>query len=167
MRAVDATIRVDVEGEGGGTFFLNVESGRMHAADAPARPPFLTLMQDRRAFDRLAREAGDSAMAMLGGLSGLAGEMRLTRSRFENLSQVKGLVHFEVIGDEGFLLRTHFGTEPVPVDPTTTIQLDEAAYRDLRNGSLDPQTAFLNHQIVVEGDMQTAMHLALAAIAPD
>lgn len=167
MQAVDATIRVDVEGEGGGSFFLNVESGRMHAADAPARPPFLTLMQDRRAFDRLAREAGDSAMAMLGGLSGLAGEMRLTRSRFENLSQVKGLVHFEVTGDEGFLLRTHFGTEPVPVDPTTTIQMDEAAYRDLRNGSLDPQTAFLNHQIVVEGDMQTAMHLALAAIAPD
>ena len=39
--------------------------------------------------------------------------------------------------------------------------------RRLRSGALDPQTAFLNHQIVVEGDMQTAMQLALAAISPD
>jgi len=167
MRAVDATIRVDVEGEGGGTFFLNVEGGRMHSADRASRPPFLTLIQDRRAFERLAREAGDSAMAMLGGLSGLAGEMRLTRSRLENLAQVRGLVLFEVTGEEGFALRTLFGGAPLPTRPDTTIRVDEAAYRDLRSGALDPQTAFLNHQIVVDGDMQTAMQLALAAVAPD
>ena len=39
MRAVHATIRVGVEGEGGGTFFLNIEGGRMQAAEAPAHPP--------------------------------------------------------------------------------------------------------------------------------
>jgi len=167
MCAVDATIRVEVEGEGGGTFFLNVEAGCMTTGGSPAQPPFLTLLQDRRAFERLASEAGDSAMAMLGGLSGLAGEMRLTRSRLENLSQVRGLVLFEVTGDEGWSLRTHFGPDPVPAQPTTEIRVDPEAYRDLRSGALDPQTAFLNHQIVVEGDMQVAMQLALAAISPD
>lgn len=167
MRAVSATIRVEVEGGGGGIFHLNIEQGRMTASDSPARPPFLVLQQDRRAFDRIAREAGDSAMALLGGLSGLAGEMKLTQARIDNLALVNGLVHFEVTGDDGFVLRTHFGAAPVPEAPDTVIRLAEAAYEDLRSGRLDPQTAFMSQQIVVEGDMQLAMQLALAAIAPD
>lgn len=170
MRAVDATIQVVVEGtesEGAGTWFLNIRAGEMTVGDLAAHPPFLTLLQDRRAFERLAREAGESALALLGGLSGLAGEMRLTRSRIENFSEVGGLVSIEVTGAEGFALRTHFGAGPVPAVPKTTITLDEAAYRDLRSGALDPQAAFMNQQILVEGDMQAAMQLALAAIAPD
>ena len=167
MCAVTATIRVEVEGEGGGIFHLNIEKGRMSAGESAAQPPFLTLFQDRRAFDRVAREAGDSALALLGGLSGLAGEMKLTQARIDNLAFVNGLIHFEVTGDDGFVLRTHFGTEPVPADPHTTIKVDEAAYQDLRGGRLDPQAAFMNQQILVEGDMQMAMQLALAAIAPD
>jgi hypothetical protein len=167
MCAVNATIRVDVEGEGGGTFHLNIDGGRMSASETAAHPPFLTLQQDRRAFERIAREAGDSAMALLGGLSGLAGEMKLTKARIDNLALVQGLVHFEVTGDDGFVLRTHFGGDPIPDEPHTQIRLDEAAYQDLRSGQLDPQAAFMNQQIVVEGDMQMAMQLALAAIAPD
>jgi hypothetical protein len=165
MRAVSATIRVEVEGCR--AIHLNIEAGRMQASGEPARPPFLTLVQDRRAFERIAREAGDSAMGLLGGLSGLAGEMRLTRARVANLALVNGLVHFEVTGDDGFVLRTHFGSGPMPDAPHTRIRVDEAAYRDLRSGKLDPQAAFLSQQIVVEGDMQIAMQLALAAIAPD
>ena len=69
MRAVDATIRVEVAGE---CFFLNIAQGQMTPGDSPDHPPFLTLVQDRAAFERLAAEAGDSAMALLGGLSGLA-----------------------------------------------------------------------------------------------
>lgn len=167
MRAVNATIRVEIKGEGGIGIFLNIADGRMEAGDAAAHPPFLTLLQDRRAYERLAREAGNSAMALLGGLSGLAGEMKLTRSRIENLAHVKGLVLFEVTGDDGFALLTHFGTDPIPAAPTTTIRVDEQAYRDLRSGTLDPQSAFMNQQILVEGDMQAAMQLALAAVSPD
>ena len=167
MRAVDATIRVEVEGEGGGTWFLNIRRGEMRAEASAAHPPFLTLLQDRRAFERIAREAGESALGLLGGLSGLAGEMRLTRARIENLAGVDGLVSFEVTGENGFRLRTHFGSGPVPTEPKTTITVEEQAYRDLRSGALDPQAAFMNQQIRVEGDMQVAMQLALAAIAPD
>jgi hypothetical protein len=167
MRAVSATIRVDVEGPGGGTWFLNIREGRMSAGERAAHPPFLTLIQDRRAVERIARESADSAMALLGGLSGLAGEMKLTRARIDALSGLEGLVLFEVSGEEGFSLRTHFGPGPVPDAPTTTIRVDEAAYRDLRSGALDPQTAFMNQQIAIEGNMQVAMQLALAAIAPD
>jgi SCP-2 sterol transfer family protein len=167
MRAVDATIRVDVAGPGGGTYFLNIRAGRMSADSVAAHAPFLTLIQDRRAFDRLSREAGDSALALLGGLAGIAGEFALTRARVDNLRQVDGLIRFEVTGEDGFALGTHFGPAPVPAEPKTRISMDADAYRDLRSGALDPQLAFMNQQIRVEGDMQAAMQLALAAVAPD
>lgn len=167
MRAVTATIRVDVEGTGGGTFYLNIREGRMRADASAAHAPFLTLIQDREAYERVAGEAGDSAMALLGGLSGLAKEMKLTRARVDALAGLEGLVLFEVTGEGGFALRTHFGPSPVPDAPMTTIRVDVQAYRELRAGTLDPQTAFMTQQIAIEGDMRVAMQLALAAIAPD
>jgi hypothetical protein len=167
MRAVDATIRVEVRGEGGGTFFLNVAAGRMEAGDVPSHPPFMTVVQDRASFERLAAEAGDSAMAMLGGLTGLAGGMKLTRGRLDNLEAVKGSLLFEVTGTQGFRVRTHFGPGAVPERPDTTLTVEPEAYRDLRSGRLDPQTAFMSGKIKVGGNMQLAMQLALAALSPD
>jgi SCP-2 sterol transfer family protein len=167
MRAVDATIRVDVEGPGGGTFFLNIEGGLMRRGERATHPPFLTVIQDRRAFERVAREAGDSALAVLGGLSGLAGEIKLTRARVEQLAGIDALVCFEVSGEDGFALRTHFGPSPVPAEPRTRITVGEDAYREMRAGALDPQLAFMNEWIRIEGDLQPAMQIALAAISPD
>ncbi|HKA14153.1 MAG TPA: SCP2 sterol-binding domain-containing protein [Myxococcota bacterium] len=167
MRAVDATIRVDVEGLGGGTFFLNIRAGCMTAEPRAAHAPFLTLIQDRRAFERLSREAGDSALALLGGLSGISGELALTRSRVESLRAVDGLVRFEVTGDDGFAVGTHFGAAPVPAEPKTRITVDGQVYRDLRSGALDAQSAFMNEQIRIEGDLQAAIALALAAVSAD
>ena len=167
MRAVEATIRVEVRGDGGGTFFLNVAAGRMEAGDAPSHPPFMTLVQDRASFERLAAEAGDSAMGMLGGLSGLAGGMKLTRGRLDNLDAVKGSLLFEVTGAQGFRVLTHFGQGARPEQPDTTLSVDPDAYRDLRNGLLEPQNAFMSGRIKVSGNMQLAMQLALAALSPD
>ncbi len=167
MRAVTATIRVEVRGDGGGTFFLNVEGGRMQPAEAPTREPFLTLIQDRTAYERVVEEAGDSALGMLGGLSGLAGEMKLTQGRIENLAGVTGCLAFTVSGERGFTLLTHFGADPVPEQPDTTITVNESGYADLRAGRIDPQQAFMGGTIKVEGDMQLAMQLALAALSPD
>jgi hypothetical protein len=167
MRAVDATIRVQVEGEGGGTFHLNIDDGHMSSGTEPLHPPFLTLLLRRDAFDHIALGAGDSAMALFGGLEQLTGDIRLTRSRIQSLSDVNGLIRLEVTGRQGFVLSAHFGVKPIPDEPDTKVQLDESVYRDLQSGQLDAQTAFMKHQIVVEGNLRIAMKVAMATIASD
>jgi SCP-2 sterol transfer family len=167
MRGVDATIQVEIEGEGGGRFFLNIAAGRLTPGTAAAYAPFLTLRQDRASFERFAAEVGDSALGFLGALSGLAQEMRLTRARVDLLAGLMGSVRFELRGAGGFVLLTQFGGGPPPEAPSTSISVDRDAYRALRAGELNPQDAFLGGQIQVEGDLQLAMQLALAALAPD
>jgi len=167
MRGVNATLRIDVEGEGGGTFFLNVRRGTMAADDVPATTPLLTVVQDRRAFERVAREAGDSALGLLGGLSGFRRDFKLTKSRLDNLASVAGCLGFEVTGDDGFGFRVHFGGTPVPETPDTEIRVAPEIYADLRAGRLDPQNAFMTGKLDVSGDLQIAMALALAALSPE
>ncbi len=164
MRAVDATLRVVVDGE---LYLLEVDGGQMRAAETSGRPPILTLVLDRSAFARVVEESGDSALGFLGGLSGLAGEMKLTRSRLANLAGVRGALRFEVSGERGFALTTHFGPDPVPDAPDTTLTVDAETYRELRSGQLDPQNAFMSGKIKIAGNMQLAMQLALAALSPD
>jgi putative sterol carrier protein len=84
-----------------------------------------------------------------------------------DMEAIEGLIRFEVTGENGFSLLTHFGTGPLPAEPDATIRMAETSYRDLRAGRLDPQTAFLEDEIDAEGDMQKVMQLAFAAAAPD
>ena len=167
MLAVNGTIRIDVRGDDEATFFLNIEAGRMTPGGAPTHAPFVTVIHGTTAFRRLARQADGSLTALLGALAGLAGEMKLTRKRKIDMEAVEGLIRFEVTGENGFSLLTHFGTGPLPAEPDATIRMAETSYRDLRTGRLDPQTAFLEDGIDAEGDMQKVMQLAFAAVAPD
>jgi hypothetical protein len=167
MRAVDATIRAEVRGEGGAGFFLNIAAGRLSPGESPAHPPFLTLVLEGASVEAFLGEVGGSALGFLGALSGLAQEMKLTKARIELLAGVQGTVRFEVRGAGGFHLLTHFGPGAPAEQPHTSIAVDRGAYADLRAGRLNPQDAFLTGQIQVEGDLQLAMQLALAVVAPD
>jgi len=167
MRAVHATIRADVHGEGGGTFFLNIDAGRLTPGEHPAHAPFLTLVLEQSSFGPFLDEVGGSALGFLGALSGLAQELKLTKARIDLLAGVQGTVRFEVRGADGFTLHTHFGPGEPSARPSTSITVDRSAYADLRAGRLNPQDAFLTGRIQVEGDLQLAMQLALAAVAPD
>lgn len=167
MRDVDATLRFDVRGEGGGTWYVNFAGGRASAGDTAAHPPFLSIALDRADFEPLWREAGDNVLGFLGGVSGMGAPIKLTRSRVEQIGSVKGALLFELTGEGGFSLVAHLGGEPDDAPPATAIRVDAQAYRELRSGALQPQDAFLAGKIQVEGDMQLAMQLALAVLSPD
>jgi hypothetical protein len=132
-----------------------------------AQPPFLTLVIDAACFDAFLAELGGSALGFLGALSGLAQEMKLTQTRIDALAGVAGTVRFEVRGPGGFHLFVHFGPGEPASPPTTSIAVDRDAYAELRSGRLNPQDAFLTGRIQLEGDLQLAMQLALAAASPD
>ncbi len=173
MRAVAATIRFDVRGEGGCTVFVNIEGGRSSAGDAPAHPPFLSIAVDRSHYEALFREAGDDVLGLLGGISGMAAPVRLTRERVDQMAAVGGTLCFELTGEGGFQVLAKLG-DAVPGERShgggsadTTIRVAAQAYRDLREGRLEPQQAFLAGEIAIEGDMQRAMQLALAVLSPD
>jgi putative sterol carrier protein len=93
--------------------------------------------------------------------------MRLTRSRIENLDGLKGTARLELTGNAGFRVDTHFGNDPLPDEPHCIIRMNDDVYRDLRTGSIPAQEAFITGKIAIEGDMQMAMELALAALSPD
>ena len=167
MRAVAATIRFDVRGEGGVTVFVNIENGRSSASDAPTQPPFLSIAVDRADYEPLFREAGDNVLGFLGGIAGIGAPIKLTRGRVAQIAAVGGTLCFELTGEGGFQLLARLGDAALGDVADTTIRVDANAYRELRDGKLEPQEAFLAGKIAVEGDMQRAMQLALAVLSPD
>ena len=167
MKGVDATIRVHVRGDDEQRFHLNVASGRMCAEAADAHPPFMTLAHDRAAFDVLERESGDSVLGFLGGLAGLDEAMKLTSGRMRNLAGLAGTLRFALTGKGGFALLVHFGEGEIADEPRCILEVEREAYEKLRRGEMNPQEAFMSQQISIQGDMQMAMQLALAAMTPD
>jgi putative sterol carrier protein len=165
--AVSETLAVLVEGEGGGSFFLNVREGRMSSDAEPDGPPFLTLVHDGQALEVLERESGDSALAFLGGMAGLADEIHLTKQRIQTLKMISGAIRFSLIGDGSFSILTHFGTEPLPDEPHCSLNVDREIYDKLQAGEVDVQEAFMSGKVEILGDMQMAMQLALAVLTPD
>ena len=167
MEGVDATIRVIVRGDSEETFHLNIAKGRMTAEDDDAQPPFLTLAHDLDAFAILEKESGDSVLGFLGGLAGLEESMKLTTGRMQNLANLEGTLRFALTGEGGFEMLVHFGAGPIADEPRCSLEIAREAYDKLRTGEINPQEAFMSQQISVEGDMQMAMQLALAAMTPD
>ncbi|MFP6624573.1 MAG: SCP2 sterol-binding domain-containing protein [Myxococcota bacterium] len=167
MEGVDATIRVLVRGNTEEIFHLNIAKGRMTADDDDAQPPFLTLAHDLDAFAILEKESGDSVLGFLGGLAGLEESMKLTTGRMQNLANMEGTLRFALTGEGGFEMLVHFGAGPVTDETRCSLEIAREAYDKLRTGELNPQEAFMSQQISVEGDMQMAMQLALAAMTPD
>jgi hypothetical protein len=168
MRAVRTAIGVQVEtAEGPRSFAFDIECGVMNFVPTPEREPFLVLHHSLADFNPLRRECGDSILGFLGALAGLGDEMRLTAQRVRSLRELAGGLVFEITGASGFALLARFGATAPENEPRTRIRIDEKIFSSLRSGELDPQDAFLDGLVEVEGDMEMAIRLALAAASPD
>lgn len=167
MAAVNASVRVIVRNGDEARFYLNVDSGVMTAGQETTHPPLLTLTHDRACFETLVRATGDSILGFLGGLVGLGDEMRLTPQRIENLSLLEGAFRFELTGEDGFELLLQLGPGEVTQTPDASLVMDASVYAQLKAGELKAQDAFFSGAIQIDGDIQLAVQLALAALTPD
>ena len=168
MEAVRTAIIVQVDsGDALHRHAYEIDRGEMRCVDEPTRTPFLILGHALEDFPNIRRECGDSLLGFLGGLAGLGDEMRLTSQRVRSLRELDGTLVFERVGPGGFVLFASFGIERPEPEPRATIRLEGAVYGRLRTGELDPQDAFLDGQIEIDGDMEMAVGLALAALSPD
>ncbi|MFP6655394.1 MAG: SCP2 sterol-binding domain-containing protein [Myxococcota bacterium] len=168
MQAVRTSIIVQVDSDDTmhQTAF-DIDRGQMRQVDEPTRSAFLILGHTLEDFENIRGECGDSLLGFLGTLAGLDSPMRLTSLRVRNLRELHGSLIFHRVGRNGFSLFASFGIEEPEPQARTIIRLDDAIYTALRSGDLDPQDAFLDGRIEVEGDMEMAVGLALAALSPD
>ena len=168
MQAVRTSIVIQVDcGDAMHRTVYDVDRGEMRTVERPSHAPFFILGHVLDDFTAIRRECGNSLLGFLGALAGLGDEMRLTSQRVRSLRDLHGSLVFERVGPDGFALFVSLGIESPEPEPRTTIRINEEIYASLRKGDLDPQDAFLDGLIDVEGDMEMAIGLALAALSPD
>lgn len=155
-----ATIKVIVEGEGGGSWYFNIDQGEMKVASEAAFPPLMTIYESRAYFDwsvSIASEAG------LFGPSGQSAQNDLTRSRIQRLKTLTGLLQFvftDVPGQLSFLLQLGDGERPDTPHTVLTMKAEDA--KKMARGEINAQQAFMGGIMQVTGDMALAMQFGTA-----
>lgn len=155
-------VRVVIEGDGGGTWYLNVNKGEMTVSAAPTFPPVMTIYQPRGYFDWAASMATEAGLFGPGARNN---QGELTKSRIERLKLLKGLLQFTFThlpdgGEQSFCIQ--FGEGERPATPQTVLTMKAEDAQKLAKGELNPQMAFMSGVIKVIGDMALAMQFGAA-----
>ena len=169
MTSVDATIDIIVGSDPDhelAHYHLNIAAGCMSAEAQSHRAPFLTLSHDYASFEILEQESGDSILGFLGALAGQKEDLKLTPGRMKNLSGIHGTLSFQLTGEKPMALEARFGSGTNEEEGRCSVKLSRETYQELKSGAIAPQDVFLNGLVEIEGDMQMAMQIALAAVAP-
>ncbi len=156
------TVRMVVEGEGGGTWYLNTKNGEMTVTAEPTFPLVMTVYQSRAYFDWSAAMATESGLF---GPSSRNNQSELTKSRVERLQKIKGLLQFSFThlpdgSEQSFCI--HLGDGERPATPQTTLSMKADDAQKIARGDLNPQVAFMNGTIKISGDMALAMQFGAA-----
>jgi len=160
--SAQGTVRVVVEGEGGGTWYLHVNKGEMTVTAEPVSPPFMTLYQPRPYFDWAVSMATDAGLFGPGARSN---QNELTKSRIERLKLLKGLLQFMFTNlpdgsEQSFYLQLGDGERPAA--PQTVLSMRAEDAQKIARGEINPQVAFMSGVIKVIGDMALAMQFGAA-----
>jgi SCP-2 sterol transfer family len=156
------SVRVIVEGDGGGTWYLNVNKGKMTVTTEPVFPSVMTVYQPRSYFDWAVSMATESGLFGPGARNN---QGELTKSRLDRLKMLKGLLQFTFThlpdgGEQSFSI--HFGDGERPPTPQTVLTMKAEDAQKLARGELNPQMAFMSGVIKIAGDMALAMQFGAA-----
>jgi hypothetical protein len=158
--SAEASIKMVIGGAG--VWFLNLGQGRMEVGSKATFPELFSYHQSHEDWSAL---LGSGAIFGGGGGSGPMPGRGIGASRVERLRAISGTIRIVLTGDTPDDERTvtlHFGAgEPASPAQVTVAMRDEDA-RKLRDGSLDPQAAFLQGRVTMTGDIALAVQLGTA-----
>ena len=159
LEDTDVTLRVEVSGDGGGDYYLNVEDGELSVSDAPAESPVVWVTQTAEHFRAMHAE-GMNALDLVGG--GKPGKIPdpAVADRVRDLNVTLKIVLSGLAGgvEAATVIRLGEGNEVST--PAMTMHLDLADVKEMATGRLDPAQAFMAGKIRIDGDVSIAMRLA-------
>jgi len=169
LAEIRASLRAEVQGEGGGVWTLTLSEGGLQVRPEALPDPLVALVQTRADWQV-------SVTKGLGGvLTRLSGSMStppattpgtprpfLTPQKFDRLKLLRGVMNFDVAGYEGdrtIRLKIILNGALEGKDPTSFLTMTAADYRDVAEGRLLPQQAFLQGKLRITGDPAFALQL--------
>jgi len=157
---VEAAVALHVIGAAGGTWYLNLRNGCMEVGTMASAPVAFSVYQSAEDWVALAAQGGSAPVTGSPGRRGA-----LTRSRIARLRSVAGTARLVLRGEGAAPARTvtlHFGPNEPADPPQVTLAMREDDARRLREGTLEPQVAFLQGLVTITGDVGLAMQIGTA-----
>lgn len=157
----DLTVRVRLDGDGGGTWELTLRSGHLEVTPqgGEAEPDVLVVqtVQDWKAIAVGEEGAQDLAPPQASPMDILF----LDPSARQALKNAKGTFRFEVTGYNGrtWSLNVKLGPQPMAQTPNAVISVDAESYAKLLSRQLNPAEAFFTGKVKLTGDVALAMQL--------
>jgi hypothetical protein len=166
--ASDITVAVELEGEGGGRWVLDVRAGTLSVRrpDEVGPAPMVQLWQTVLDWRALAVGEDGANVDLAPPQASALDVLFVDPVSRQILSAVKGHVRFEVTGYNGrdWWMRVQFGAGPEKRDPDATIIVDAATYAAILARKLAPPEAYFSGKISLRGDTSLAMQLAMAML---
>ena len=166
--ASDITVAVDLEGEGGGRWVLDVRGGTLSVRgpgdQGPA--PMVQLWQSVQDWRALAVGEDGANVDLAPPQASALDVLFVDPASRQILSAVRGTVRFEVTGYHGrtWGMLVKFGTQPGRGEPDATITVDAGTYAAILARKLAPPEAYFSGKISLRGDTSLAMQLAMAML---
>jgi SCP-2 sterol transfer family len=166
--ASDITVAVDLEGDGGGRWVLDVRGGTLSVRgpgdEGPA--PMVQLWQSVQDWRALAVGEDGANVDLAPPQASALDVLFVDPASRQILQAVRGTVRFEVTGynERTWGMLVKFGTQAGRNEPDATITVDAATYAAILARKLAPPEAYFSGKISLRGDTSLAMQLAMAML---
>jgi sterol carrier protein 2 len=163
------TIRVHLDGEGGGAWDLKVSDGGLEVAPrAPKDNGEAHVTVAQTVADWRAIAVGEPGAVDLAPPQSSPTDILFLDAQAQSLiDQVKGTVRFEVTGYNGrtWQLDVKFGAAAAKAEPDATISVDAETYGQILARTLPPPQAYFQGKVQMAGDVNLAMQLGMAMMS--
>ncbi len=155
-----AEMQVTIEGDEGGVWSMTAAGGKPQVKSGAASKPVVCIKTNRSAFDMGFKRAGTQALEMdITGPVKMALKLMPDNEKIDMIrQQLNGTLLFKVMADDGdALIGIGFNADADINNPTCTIETSENELKEMQEGKMPPQQAFMAGKIRLSGDMSLAM----------